>query len=98
KKPAATRPQIHLAVEDFKGFAMAAGRRIAPSGPGAVEFQKEADRILLGRYAPPGVLVNEHFDIVQFRGRTNSYLESPPGEPTSNLFKMAKEGLFLELR
>lgn len=54
--------------------------------------------MLLDRYSPSGVLINENFDILQFRGRTGEYLESPRGEPTSNLLKMASEGLFLELR
>jgi two-component system CheB/CheR fusion protein len=62
------------------------------------DFQREADRILLTRYAPPGVVVNENFEILQFRGHTSLYLESPPGEPTTNLLKMAREGLFLDLR
>ncbi|MGH8577564.1 MAG: EAL domain-containing protein, partial [Gammaproteobacteria bacterium] len=62
------------------------------------DFQTEADRLLLSRYAPPGVLIDEHFDILQFRGRTGPYLEAPPGEPTMNLLKMARPGLFVELR
>src|SRR5262249_50165714 len=66
--------------------------------PAVTDFQREADRILLGRYAPPGVLVDENFNIIQFRGRTNAYLESPPGEPTTHVLKMTREGLFLELR
>ena len=44
------------------------------------------------------MLVNENLDIVQYRGRTSNYLEPPPGEPTTNLLKMAREGLFFELR
>ena len=44
------------------------------------------------------MLVNEHLDILQFRGRTGPYLEAPPGEPTMNLLKMARPGLFVELR
>ncbi len=63
-----------------------------------MDFHREVDRLLLGRYAPPGVLVNDNLDILQFRGRTGQYLELPPGEPTTNLLKMAREGLFLELR
>src|SRR4029079_8698979 len=70
----------------------------APAAPTPLDFQKEADRLLLGRYAPPGVLVDENFDILQFRGRTSPWLEAPPGEPTITLLKMAREGLFLELR
>src|SRR5262249_32303384 len=98
KKAAAPGPTVHFNAEDCRGLGALVGRKVAPTGPGVIDFQKEADRILLGRYAPPGVLVNENFDIVQFRGRTSPYLESPPGEPTNNVFKMAREGLFLELR
>jgi two-component system CheB/CheR fusion protein len=73
-------------------------RRPASASPVAHDFQREADRILLGRYAPPAVLVDENFDILQFRGRTSAFLEQPPGDPTNNVLKMAREGLFLELR
>jgi two-component system CheB/CheR fusion protein len=44
------------------------------------------------------VLIDGHFEVLQFRGRTSPYLEPPAGEPTTNLFKMAREGLLLELR
>ena len=64
----------------------------------AVDLQREADRIVLGRYAPAGVLVNDQLDILQFRGRTAPYLESPSGEVDFNLLKMARENLFLALR
>ena len=63
-----------------------------------VDFQREADRLILGRYAPPSVLVNQDFDIQQFRGRTTPYLEMPAGQPTTNLMRLVREGLFLEFR
>lgn len=59
----------------------------------AREAQRQADHLLLARYAPPGVLVNDRLDIVQFRGRTGAYLEQPPGEPQANLLRMAREDL-----
>ena len=52
----------------------------------------------LGRYAPPSVLVNHDFEVQQFRGRTSPFLETPSGQPTTNILRMAKEGLFMELR
>lgn len=61
------------------------------------DWQREADRTLLGLYAPAGVLVNNNLDILQFRGRTGAYLEPAPGEPSHNLRRMAREGLFPEL-
>ncbi len=62
------------------------------------DFQKSADDILLSRYTPPGVVVNEQLDIVQFRGATGAWLESPPGKPSLNVLKMARDGLSFELR
>ena len=53
---------------------------------------------MLGRYAPPSVLVNQDFEMQQFRGRTSPFLETPGGQPTTNILRMAKEGLFMELR
>lgn len=63
-----------------------------------LEMQKEADRIVLSEYAPVGVIINNDLEIVQFRGQTSFYLQPPPGRPSFNLLKMAKEELRLELR
>ena len=62
------------------------------------ESARRVDRLLLSRYAPPGVVVNDKLEIIQFRGHTGPYLEPPPGEPQFNLLKMAREGLFSPLR
>ena len=61
-------------------------------------FQKNADEVLLSRFAPPGVITNMELDIVQFRGSTGMWLESSPGKPSLNIIKMAREGLAFELR
>ena len=62
------------------------------------DFQKNADDILLSKYTPPGVIVNEQLDIVQFRGSTGAYLEPSPGKASLNVLKMARDGLAFELR
>ena len=97
-KKQATVRHHPLPVPEQRLQSTAATRRTSPPAPQARDFQKEADRILLGRYAPPGVLVDDNFEILQFRGRIGAYLEPPAGEPTHGLLKMAREGLFLELR
>src|SRR6185295_4468141 len=55
--------------------------------PGALEepggrrwLHREADRAMLRRYGPAGVLVDENLDILQFRGETAAYLEHLTGE------------------
>ena len=40
----------------------------------------------------------DNFEVQQFRGRTAPFLEPPAGQPTTNLLRMAKEGLFQDLR
>ncbi|TMA11325.1 MAG: response regulator [Deltaproteobacteria bacterium] len=64
----------------------------------AAQAQRHADHVLLGRFAPPGVVVNERLDVVHFRGRTGDFLEQPPGQPQTNLLKMAGGGLLVELQ
>ena len=62
------------------------------------DFQKISDEIMLSKFAPAGVVVNEAMDIVHFRGSTANYLEQASGKPSHNLLKMAKQGLTFELR
>jgi two-component system CheB/CheR fusion protein len=64
----------------------------------ALEVQREADRVLLSRYAPVGVVVDEAMNVLQFRGRTSPYLEPAPGIASLELFRMVREGLLGELR
>ncbi|WP_037374244.1 chemotaxis protein CheB [Salinimicrobium xinjiangense] len=62
------------------------------------DFQGTADEILLKKYTPASVVINEAMDIVLFRGGTSNYLEQQSGSPSHNLMKMAKPGLAFELR
>ncbi len=63
-----------------------------------VDLLKEADRLILTRYSPPGVIIDENLNILQFRGHTGPFLEPSPGEASLNLMKMLREGLALEVR
>ena len=53
---------------------------------------------MMANFMPAAVLVNEKFDIVQFRGATETWLIPPTGKPSFNVLKMAREGLAFELR
>ena len=93
---------------DFSAHAAMGGSVSAPErhhvGPpetpmrSPVDIGREADRVVLSRYAPAGVVVNENLEIVQFRGRTGRYLEPSPGFASFQLERMARDGLGLELR
>ncbi|HEX3111574.1 MAG TPA: CheR family methyltransferase, partial [Thermoanaerobaculia bacterium] len=96
KKIAANRP----AIEFHPTLPHERAERVIPERDVAVPSNvfREADRVLLSRYTPPGVLINEDLEILQFRGRTSQFLEPAPGIATFNLLKMAREGLLAELR
>ena len=64
----------------------------------APDPQREADRIVLAHYGPPGIIVNDALEIVSFRGQTGEYLAPLPGAASLQLLKMAREELRLELR
>jgi len=101
KKPAAAHtPSFPIAGQRW-GEPLAAEKSRRSSQPGptvALDLQREADRLALARYAPPSVLVDATLEILQFRGDTGPYLTPAPGKPSTNLLKMAREGLLVGLR
>jgi two-component system CheB/CheR fusion protein len=75
-----------------------------PSGPEArptakppLSLQSLADQLVLQRYSPPAVLVNDRGDIFYISGHTGKYLEPAAGKANWNIFVMAREGLRSEL-
>ena len=54
------------------------------------DVQKRADRVVLAEYAPGGVVVNEHWQVLQVRGQVSPYLEPASGKMSVNLLSMAK--------
>ncbi|RUT69558.1 PAS domain S-box protein [Flavobacterium cupreum] len=62
------------------------------------DFRKSAESVLLAKYTPASVIVNEQMDIVHINGSIAEFIELSTGKPTFNLLKMAKEGLAFELR
>ncbi|MFN2425660.1 MAG: CheR family methyltransferase [Candidatus Binatia bacterium] len=71
--------------------------RLVPRHRPALDAQRQADLLLLARYSPPGVVVNDRLEVIQFRGRTGQFLEQPPGLPQANLLRMAREDLAAHL-
>jgi len=60
-----------------------------------LDLQLAADQIVLDRYAPVGVIIDQEMEILQFRGQTGAYLEPASGKASFNLLKMARVDLLL---
>jgi len=76
----------------------AAGARTSRVPGGKLDVQREAERLLAARYAPPGVLIDSELEILQFWGDTGPYLTPLPGKATLNILRMARPGLLVALR
>lgn len=61
-------------------------------------LERNVDEILLAKYVPASVVINQDLEILQFRGSTGFFLEPSPGKASLNLLKMARAGLSFELR
>ena len=101
-KKAAVPPHLVLSPlsAEFTSVPGAPGK-VVRSGEEAVapaDLQAEADRMILARFAPAGVIIDADLSIIHFRGHTGRFLEPAPGEASLNLIKMAREGLQVELR
>lgn len=62
------------------------------------DLDKMVDDLLLTKYTPASLVVNQDLEILQFRGSTGVFLEPSPGKASLNLLKMARPGLAFELR
>jgi two-component system CheB/CheR fusion protein len=97
KKNSSTRLPAHFGSPD-SAIRRRAGAKDTRQAQPASTVEKEVDRLLLNRFVPASIVVNEQMEIVHFRGKTGHYLEPATGQPTFSLSKMAREGLLVDLR
>ena len=62
------------------------------------DLHKEADRLLLTKYSPVAVVINDDMEVLESRGHVGLYLELAPGRASFNVLKMAREGLLFDLQ
>ena len=63
----------------------------------ADSLPRDADRLILARFAPPCVLVNQALTILQFRGQTGPYLEPAGGAPSFDLRRVIRPELLVQI-
>ncbi|MCF0057109.1 chemotaxis protein CheB [Dyadobacter sp. CY356] len=89
---------MHIATERKDEQIAKKDIKVAKADIPLTAFRKTAEAILLSKFTPASVIVNEQMDIVHIHGIITPFLEPSPGKPTYNIFKMAREGLGFELR
>jgi two-component system CheB/CheR fusion protein len=95
--PARTMPQFPVVEAAARPGVI---ETLAAGNPALIESergQKEAERLLLTRYAPASILIDDSLNAVYFHGETSRYLEHARGAASLNLKKICRPDLLVEL-
>jgi two-component system, chemotaxis family, CheB/CheR fusion protein len=63
-----------------------------------LDLQRAADRVVIARHGPPGVVINESMEILEVRGRPAPFLAIAPGAASLHLLRMAHGDIMPVLR
>jgi two-component system CheB/CheR fusion protein len=63
-----------------------------------VSLQQLVDRKILDKYGPPGVLIDENLNILQFRGQCARFFAPSPGAATLSILRMIRPELLVPLK
>jgi two-component system CheB/CheR fusion protein len=99
KRPGSSPDAIPLMVGRAEtGPGSRADGRDRAETAGAADVRKEAERMLLSAYAPPGALISPDLEILQVWGDTGAYLSPTPGRASLSLHKMLRPALLIAVR
>ncbi len=70
----------------------------AEHGWSELELLRAADRIVLARYGPPGLVIDDRLNVLQARGQTAPFVELANGAVSWNLARVLREGLSTPVR
>ncbi len=69
-----------------------------PEGGPLSPLQRQVDRLLMAQYAPPALVIDDRYHIIEFRGDVGRYLAPSAGEAELDLFRMLPDDVALHLR
>jgi two-component system CheB/CheR fusion protein len=96
KRQVSDAPALHLPIRNLRADDPVSAVHGEPWAEN--EVQREADRIVVAKYGPAGVVINDQMEIIQFRGNMSPYLQPAAGVASLNLLKMAREEILPDLR
>jgi two-component system, chemotaxis family, CheB/CheR fusion protein len=88
RKPYRSFARIHGA---YRAAAGTVSSEIAAPAHGAADLSRDADRVLLSKYRPAGVLVDAGLEVLEIRGDTAPFLALMPGRASYHLLKLVPD-------
>ena len=97
RKPASGPPRL-LSVMRNARSPWPGAEQVPRKATSVSEVPRETDRMLLARFGPAAVVVDEGLRILEFRGDTDPFLDHGQGKASLNLERLLRKGLLMELR
>lgn len=82
-------PDLH----PMAALVAADAARASSSVSQTLRLARHADRVVLSRHGPPGVVIDAHAQVLQFRGDTSAFLRNAPGRASLELHQLARPDL-----
>jgi len=86
---------------EFPLVAQGPDRQLQPvrqPAPSAKEAMSRRAQRVIEAFAPAAVVIDDHYEVLHFSGRTGRYLQPTPGAASLNLFNIVDAGLRPDLR
>jgi two-component system CheB/CheR fusion protein len=83
--------------ESVPGPAAPAARKAQPHASTDRTVREEAHEIILERFAPAGVVINDKLEILEILGDTHPYVRLPPGTANLSLLRLVRRDLVPQL-
>jgi two-component system CheB/CheR fusion protein len=91
--PVSYEPAHNSGLVHRGGFSRSSDAQIDSNIWPELELQRAADRIILTRFGPPGLIVDERLNVLQSRGQTAPFLDLSPGGVSWNLLRVLRDGI-----
>jgi two-component system, chemotaxis family, CheB/CheR fusion protein len=89
---------VEIPARPTAGLQLAPGHLQAPPYAPKSSLASLAQQMLLDRFAPACVMIDRRFQVLYVHGKVEDYLTFPPGELTTRVVDMAREGVRARLR
>jgi len=96
KSDATSAPRFDWRIDDHKEPDLAPPRIALPAV--IADFRKQAEQVLLQRYAPSALVIDSDLRILHVQGDIGPYVVLPTGPPTVQVLKMLRPEFVLDLR
>jgi two-component system, chemotaxis family, CheB/CheR fusion protein len=91
-------PTVKISLQG-RGFSSEnpSNRQSIPAAPG-FDLQGKIDQLIVDRYTPVGVVIDDKMQVLQLRGEIDRYLKLMSGVANLDLFNLVRSGFLIELR